>query len=206
MERNNFIRQANITLKISKNANKFVANNNTIVLAMTGNSYFPNLATKVMQFETVNKLLEKTEAAFNSTPQRATKQERNNVFQLVVKILRAIGRGVQDVADDDIVNAEAIIKSAGFTVRKSGSRNIPYNTAKDGDEEGSVVLKGDGPGAHDWRMSIDNKEWYYLPSSKKSTKIIRNLVSGTLYYFQNCKALARDEKGEWSPSIKFRIQ
>ena len=206
MVRKTFIKQANVALNIPDDVNEFVANNNTIVLCVTGNPYFPNLATKITTLGTNNKLLEETEAAFNSTPQRASKEERDNIYQIVIRNLRAIGRGVQDVADDDIVNAEAIIKSAGLDVRGTGGRTKVYNTAKNGNTEGSVVLKADGPGQHDWRVRTDDTDWAFLDSSRGLIKIVPNLVSGTLYYFQNCKSLPNDEKGEWSPSIKIRIQ
>lgn len=201
-----FIRQANVALNIPDDVNEVVASNNAIIIALEGNPLFPELALKVTELRTSNKLLEATEASFNSMPQKATKNERDDVLLLVIKNLRAIGRGVQELADADVTHAATIITSAGLAVKKSAGRTKVVNTAEDGDEDGSVVLTGQASGPHDWRISTDELNWSYLPSSLMAKTIVRNLVSGTVYYFQNRRMLANSERGEWSASIKIRIQ
>lgn len=206
MAKKPFIRQANVALNIPKDVNKVVAYNNSIIMAMEGNPLYQELAPKVTELKTNNKLLEETIASFNSIPQKATKNERDDALQLVIKNLRSIGRGVQEIADADVIHAETIIAGAGLKVRGSSYRPVIYNTAEDGDEEGSVILTGQASGPHDWQISKDEINWLYLPSSLMSKTIERNLVSGTVYYFQNRRMLAKGKKGEWSASIKIRIQ
>jgi hypothetical protein len=93
-----------------------------------------------------------------------------------------------------------------MSIKKTASHGKQLNTAKDGMEEGSVILTGEGAGPHEWRMSYDEKEWTYLSASWSAKTTVTGIVSGTLCFFQNRMILTNDEKSEWSQSVRIRVK
>ena len=93
-----------------------------------------------------------------------------------------------------------------MSTKKATIAGKPKNTAKDGIEEGSVILGAEGSGAHEWRMSTDGTTWALLPASFTAKTSVSNLTPGTVYYFQNRRMLTNGEKTEWCQSVKIRVK
>lgn len=110
------------------------------------------------------------------------------------------------MADADPANAEAIINSSAMSVKKRRSHGPQQNSAENGNGDGIVHLTAEGPGPHEWRMSSDGNQWTPLPASMTTKTTVSELASGGVYYFQNRRMLTRDEKSEWSQSVKIRVK
>jgi hypothetical protein len=90
--------------------------------------------------------------------------------------------------------------------KKDRGRTPQLNIAKDGTEEGTVWLVGEGSGPHEWRISTDEKTWINLPSTRGAKTLVTDLISGQVYYFQNRLIVSGTEKDEWRQSVKFRVK
>lgn len=177
-----------------------------IYMAMFENPHFTASAAKVTKLNIDIGALDAAETGCKTSPPIKTVQERNAALEKVKADLRSLRNDVQEVADADPANAEAIIASSGMSQKDQAIHGKQQNTAKDGVEPGSVDLAAEGAGAHEWRMSTDEKAWIALPSTLTTKTTVPNLTSGTEYYFQNRRMLRNNEKTEWSQSVKFRIR
>jgi len=93
-----------------------------------------------------------------------------------------------------------------MSVKNPASHEKQQNAAEVGVEDGTLVLTGEGAGAHEWRVSTDEIVWTYITPSYTSKTIATDLISNTYYYCQNKKMLRNNKKGEWSQSIKIRTR
>jgi len=184
----------------------FIVYAKAIASAMFGNSYFTASAAKVERLKEDIAELDDAETGCKRNPPTYTIQQRNAALELVKADLRSLRNDVQEVANADPANAEAIIASSGMSIKGKSFHGKKQNTAKDGIESGSVELTAEGPGFHDWRMSTDGINWILLPSSSKSSTTAKDLTPGTIYYFQNRKVFPGNEKGEWSQSIAIMVR
>ena len=128
----------------------------------------------------------------------------NAALEKVKADLRSLRNDVQERADADPANAEAIIASSGMSAKFQGHHGKQQNTAKESVDQGSVDLTGEGAGAHEWRISTDEINWTLLPASLVAKTTVPDLTPGTVYSFQNRRMLPNNEKSEWSQSVKIR--
>jgi len=150
--------------------------------------------------------LDAAETGCRTTPPTVSVDARNVAMQLVMTDLRSLRNDVQTIADANPTKAEEIITSASMSIKKSTSHGKPQNTAKNGVEEGSVNLNAEGAGPHEWRMSLDEIMWTALPASITAKITVSSLTLGTVYYFQNRRMFAKNEKTEWSQSVKIMVR
>jgi len=198
------IKRIIVVLNFPKVISNFIVYAKAIAKAMDGNPRFTAQAVKVTKLKNDITALDVAETAFSTVPPTITIEERDQALKLVKADLRSLCRDVQSIADADIENAPAIVASAGMSIKRDSTHKTPKNTAADGAEEGSVDLKGEGAGPHDWRMSTDDKNWTLLSGIRGSRTTVFGLTSGTVYYFQNRRMLPHDVKTDWTPSVKFR--
>lgn len=199
-------KQATATLNFPKTNTGFIRTAQCVGSGMQGNPYFPDSAEQVTKLNANVKVLDdlERECAINSLPK--VTQARDDAKLIVKNDLRDLRLDVQKVANKNPLIAETIIKSAGMSVKMTTLRGKQQNTAEDGIEEGSVNLTAEGAGAHEWRYSLDGKEWMLLPSSFTSKTTVKGLTPGVLYLFQNRRMLTNDEVTEWSQSIQHRVR
>lgn len=205
MNENILIKQAIVALNFPSIMGEFLVYSKTIGLCMEGNSYFTSLVAKVAKLIADNAILDEVETAFNTVPPRVTVKVRNAALRVVKKDLRSLGLEVQLIANEDPENAEIIITSAGFSVKRRTGHTRKQNTVINGSVEGSVNLIGVGPGPHEWRMSTNGIDWTFGSASGNSTSTVYNLVSGTVYFFQNQQILTYNRRSPWSQSVKIRV-
>jgi hypothetical protein len=184
----------------------FIVFAKTIYKAMYNNSNFTGSATRVATLNTDIIALDTAETNCNSVPPSGTVATRNAALETVKADIRFLRNDVQTASDANPAKAETIIISAGMAVKKSTTHGKQQNTAKDGTEEGTVILTAEGPGPHEWRESTDEKTWALLPSGMTSKTTVAQLTSGTVYFFQNRQMLTNGEKSEWSQSVKIRVK
>jgi hypothetical protein len=177
-----------------------------ILKAMTGNSNFTSSAARVTQLGTDITALDAAELALNAEPPTGTVAARNAAWEVVKNDLRILRNDVQTAADLKPAQSEAIIKSAGMQVKKSGSRDKRKDEVKDGIEEGSVFITGKGSGAHQWQQSTDGGETQTeLNPTTKGNTTVTGLESGKKYWFRNRQIKPKGEYGPWSPWLSIRV-
>lgn len=183
----------------------FIVYAKTIYAAMFENPHFTASAAKVTKLNTDIAVLDAAETGCKTTPPTKTVEERNVALEKVKADLRSLRNDVQEAADADPANAEAIIANAGMSLKDQAHHGKQQNTAKDGVEQGSVDLTAEGAGAHEWRISTDELNWTLLPASLTAKTTVTDLTPGSVYYFQNRRMLPNNEKSEWSQSVKIRV-
>lgn len=206
MNERTLIKQAIASLNFPTPVNDFIICAHAIGTSMDGNPYFTASASNVTQLKAHTKTLDDLETDCKTNPLPKTTKARDAARKVVENALRNLRLEVQKVANNDLLNAETIIKSAGMSVKNPTLRGKQQNTAEDGIEEGSVDLTAEGTGPHEWRKSTDDKAWELLPSSRTSKTTVRDLAPGEVYFFQNRRMLTNDEKTEWSQSVKLRVR
>ena len=206
MNERTLIKQATATLNLPTPVSDFINCAYAIGSSMDGNPNFPASAATVTQLKADTKILDDLETECKVNPLPKTTKARDVARKVVENDLRNLRLEVQKVANVNMLNAEAIIKSAGMSVKNPTLRGKQQNTADDGIEEGTVDLTAEGPGPHEWRKSTDGNSWMLLPSSRTSKTTVSDLTAGEVYYFQNRRMLTNDEKTEWSQSIRMRVR
>lgn len=202
----NLMKRVTVALNFPTVISSFIVFVNAIILAMEHNAYFASLVPKITQLSSDLKILENLEAACNTKPPTASVSARNAALLMVQNELRTLRNDVQNIADADPGNAQAIIESSGMSVKKPITHSGRQNTAEDGVDEGSVDLTAEGAGVHEWRMSTDDETWTLLPASFTSKTTVKELTTGLVYYFQNRRIQPNHEKSEWSQSVKIRVR
>ena len=174
--------------------------------AMVASSYFESSVAKLASLEADLQVLEAAETGCNTTPPTSSVEARDVAKEQVIGILRSLRGDVQVAVDADPINGLAIIASAAMDAKRDSSRTPQQNIAKDGSEEGSVLLTSDGKGPHEWRISTNDREWTLLSSTLSAKNEVEGLIPGQVYYFQNRPILANGEVSEWTQSVKFRVR
>jgi hypothetical protein len=112
---------------------------------------------------------------------------------------------VQLKADGNLANAETIILSAGYSVRKAKTRQKQQNDAQNTEIVGTVLLTADVAGHHEWQMSKDTVSITNLPATTTSHTHVQNLIPGDIWYFRNHKVNTKKATYNWSPWVKLMI-
>jgi hypothetical protein len=178
----------------------------SIEKAMTGNAYFTSSAARLTALGKSIDDLVKAETAFNTKPPSVSREVRDAAKMAVKGDLRKLRSDVQDAVDANPTIALEIIASASMDAKRKAHRDKRQNDAVNGEEEGSVWLTAEGAGPHEWRMSMDQKEWTMLPPTRTSQTIVEDLTPGAIYYFQNRPIRSGNLTAEWSQVIKLRIR
>jgi hypothetical protein len=169
---------------------------------MTDNAALPSPTVPLDTFDADIDGLETSEAAVLQRT-KGNKEARDANYATVVQDLRHLCSYVQYVADVDPGNAEAIIESAGFYVKRIGSRSKGDLAATQGVVSGEAHVVAKAPArraAYDWQYSIDGKTWLDAPSTLGGTTDIRGLTPGLRYAFRY-RALTKAGVGDWSQVV-----
>ena len=206
MKMKTILKRVTVALNIPTAVSNLIVFARAILLAMLNNPRFVAAASTLIDLGANIKVLEDAESACKTKPPTESIANRNKAKEAVKANLRALRLIVQQAVDNDPENAISIITSANMSVKNESSHGKQQNTAEVGIEIGTINLTAEGEGAHEWRMSTDDKTWIPLSASHDSKTIASDLESGTIYYFQNHRILPRNEKWEWSQSIKIRTR
>jgi len=200
------VKRVTVALNFPLKNNDFILLAKAIYKAMINNPTFTASTAKITLLNTDILVLDAAQIACSTTPPTSSVDARNVAMEIVKNDLRSLRNDVQVLVDVNPTKAEAIITSAGMSIKKANTHSNPRNTANDGVEEGRVELIGQGAGVHEWRMSVDDIEWTALPASMTRKTNVLNLTPGNVYYFQNRRMLRHDERTEWSQSVKIRVR
>jgi hypothetical protein len=179
-----------------------------IVTALTGNANFPNPTPTLAAITAAIAALDTAETA-TKTRAKGTVPVRNAARTTLIADLHAIKSYVQQIADANVDNAEAIITSAGMAVRKPSTRTKAPFAAKAGDVSGTVKLAAKAAAqraSYDWEWSSDGgKTWTQVPSTLQAKTTISGLPVATTVLFR-FRFVVKAGEGDWSQPLSFVVK
>jgi hypothetical protein len=195
-------------LKLSRRTKNLITFAQSVASAMTGNASFPSPTPTLATFQADIEALNTAETAVLARTKGAT-QQRNAKLATVHADLETLRTYVQGIADAALpTNAEAIIESAGMTVRKVTLHDKAALAVKQGSVSGTVNLEVKAAAkraAYGWQYSTDQKTWTSLPSTLQAKTSVSGLTAGTTYYFR-AQALTASGEGDWGQVVSFLVK
>ena len=195
-------------LKLSPKIKEVITFGQNVLTAMTNNPSFPNPNPPLAKFQADLSALSAAEGAAVNRAKGAV-ETRNAKFAVVRTDLENLKTYVQSVADTvSPSSAEALIETAGMTVRKVALHDKPVLAAKQGSFSGSVNLAAKAvakSATYFWQYSADDKTWTSLPMTTKAKTGLSGLTSGTTYYFR-FQTFSRAGLSDWSQVVSFLVK
>jgi hypothetical protein len=177
------------------------------VAAMTNNPHFPSSNPPLATLNTSIAALDAAETA-TKTRAKGTVAARNAARAQLVSDLHALKAYVQQVADANPDQAEAIIASAGMQVRRSTSRAKPTFAVRQGKISGSVKLEARAVAlraSYEWEWSIDGgKTWTTAPPTLQAKTAISGLPAGTTVQFRY-RSVTKTGAADWSQATSLLV-
>jgi hypothetical protein len=179
-----------------------------IVSAMSGNALLPNpnpsLATVTTEIDGLNSAETDTK-----TRAKGTVEVRNEKRATVVTSLHQLKGFVQQVSDANPAQAEAIITSAGMSVKKAAVRNKTDFAARPGPTSGTVHLIAKAAthrASYEWQWSADGgKTWQQAPSTLQSRTTLLALPLSVTCQFR-FRPVTKTGEGDWSQVISLLVK
>jgi hypothetical protein len=178
----------------------------TVIAAMTSNPHFPSPNPTLAAITTAFDELDTAETVAK-TRAKGTAQARNLKLKQAKNLMLQAKGYVQQVADANPDQAEAIIESAGMSVRKKVPRQKQGNEVRQG-VSGAVELYAvvaSLAAAYEWQMSGDGKSWTNLTTTSRSRTSVTGLTPGQVTFFRN-RPVLRKGSADWSQPISLLIK
>jgi hypothetical protein len=167
---------------------------------LTNNPHFPLPDPTITAFGTALTNYSASETAAQ-TRAKGTIAKRNADKVVFVGALHAVKARVQQVADANPDQAEAIITSTGLSVKRTAARQKQTFVVKSGATSGTVhvVAKAAAPrAAYEWQYSVDGgKTWVQVPNTLQAKTTIIGLPVATTVEFRY-RATTKTGMGDWS--------
>lgn len=167
---------------------------------VTNNPHFPLPDPAITTFgDSLGKYSVAETAA--QTRAKGTVAARNAAKVVFVGALHALKARVQQVADANPDQAEAIITSTTLSVKKQPTRQKQTFVAKYGTVSGAVLVlaKTAGPRAcYEWQYSVDGgKTWTQAPNTMQAKTTVLGLPVATVVEFRY-RTTTKAGQGDWS--------
>ena len=196
-------------LKLPRPVPAFITFAQSVVTAMTNNTYFSSPTPPLSTVSAAITALQSAEAAALSRLKGAV-TARNDKKAVLVALLQTLRTYVQDTADADAENSAAIIQSAGLPVKKVPAHKTRVFVAEQGPLTGSVKIVAPSAGprsCYDWQYSSDGgKTWVDAPSTIKSKTTLENLTSGATVLFRYRTITPKGGQGDWSQAVALLVK
>jgi hypothetical protein len=171
----------------------------------------PNFPLPNQSITTFNDALTKYDAAETAAQTRAkgTVAVRNAAKVVWVSALHVIKAMVQQKADADPENAEAIITSVGFAVKKVTTRQKQAFAATYGATSGTALVSAKAVArraSYEWQYSVDGgKTWVDVANTLKAKTTIAGLPVAVVVEFRY-RATTTAGMGDWSAPTSLLIK
>jgi hypothetical protein len=179
-----------------------------ILIAMTGNTHFPNPTPTLATVDSAVSDLEKAEATAQSRVKGAT-ETRNAKRAALLLLVDALASYVQTIADADPGNGAAIIQSAGMGVRKTTVHGKRVFGVIQGSLSGSVKVVAPSAArraSYDWQWSTDGgKTWQLAASTLQAKTSLTGFAAGSTVSFRY-RVTTKTGEAEWSQPIAFLVK
>jgi hypothetical protein len=196
-----------VATKLPKPVPALIKMTQAFLAALTNNPHFPTLAPQLSTLSASLATLVAAEAA-TQTRAKGTVAARNAALTQLLSELHALKADVQQVADANPELAEAVITSAGMTVRKPTSRAKPPFVARQGATSGSVKLAARAAAlraSYEWEWSVDGgKTWTLAPPTLQASTTISGLPVGTTVQFRY-RAVTKTGAADWSQATSLLV-
>jgi hypothetical protein len=196
-----------VASKLPKNVPALVKTLQSIISAMTGNAHFANPNPALAALTASVAALVTAETATQSRA-KGTVPARNAALAQVLSDFQVLKAQVQQVADTNPEQAEAIIASAGMSVRKSTTRAKPTFAARQGTTSGSVKLAARAAAlraSYEWEWSGDGgKTWTPVPPTLQARTSITGLPVGTTVQFRY-RSVTKTGASDWSQATSLLV-
>lgn len=200
------VRRIKAVMNSPRGIPQFIAKAKNIVMMMMNNPNFPPpFPSDTPSLNTVSADILALEDAESLalTKAKGTADARDVKKETVMRHLRALMRYVQGVADNDIENAEAIIFSAGFDVKRFTLPVKPALAALNGKVSGTILLRAKATArraSYEWQMSADKINWTLLPVTLSAKTEVNGLARGAAVYFR-FRAVTKNGEASWSQVV-----
>jgi hypothetical protein len=160
---------------------RFISRARSIVLSMTGNTWFPSPTPPIATLEAALEALAAAEAAtYGAGPEQTTiRDAKRDALKLLLEELR---NQVQSVANANPEHAVAIIVGAGMHVKDRRTPGLLGFRLRDGRVSGEVDALTDAAGnraSYEWAFSLDGGiTWMAWETTTKARTTIRGLPPG----------------------------
>jgi cell pole-organizing protein PopZ len=195
-------------LKLPKPAKKVSVLARSIVSAMTTNqTSFPSPSPSLATVTADIAALEAADAVVLSRTKGA-RQERDVKLAIVQKELIRLKAYAQEIADQNPTDAEAIIETAGMSVKKPSIRDRALFEVVDGPVSGSVrlIVKSAGDrAAYEWQSSLDRSTWKREKVTLQASTLVSGLAAGITQYFR-ARAQTKGGEGAWSDVVSLVVR
>jgi hypothetical protein len=197
-----------VVLKLSPRLKNVITFAQNVASALTNNAHFPSPNPPLATFQADVAALNTAETAVLSRTKGAV-ETRNAKLAIVRTDLENLKTYVQSVAAQATPSdAEAIIESAGLTIRKVTLHDKPALAAKQGSVTGTVNLAAKAVAkraAYNWEYSTDQKTWTTVPQTLQAKTGIAGLTAGTQYFFR-FQPVTSAGVGNWSQVVAFIVK
>jgi hypothetical protein len=195
-------------LKLSTRVKNVIGFAQSVASALTNNAHFPSPNPPLATFQADVAALNTAETAVLSRMKGAV-ETRNAKLAIVRTDLENLKTYVQSVAAQATPSdVDAIIQSAGLTIRKVTLHDKPALAAKQGSVTGSVNLLAKATAkraAYNWQYSTDQKTWTSLPQTIQSKAGVSGLTAGTMYYFR-MQSVTKEGVADWSQVVTLMVK
>jgi len=196
-----------IALYLPKSVPLLIVFGRHIVLALTGNTWLPSPSPALSAVTSDIDALEAAEVAARQRTKGAA-AARDLEQKVVEEDLLALKAYVQQVANQHPDQAEAIVTSAGMTLRRSGRARKPVLAASMGPSPDEVTLRAKARGrgaAYEWQSSSDGgKSWTNLGITTQASLRVPGLTVGTTYLFR-FRATVKATTSDWSDAVSLAV-
>ncbi|APR79918.1 Hypothetical protein A7982_05265 [Minicystis rosea] len=195
-----------VVLRLPVQMGKFLFHAKAVLVAVKDNPRFPDAGPLVVP---LGEGIVRLEEALHGTT-----AERSAAREAVRDALVHLGDHVQSVAEKaagtvDLSAVRALVESAGMDLRKISTHPKATFAAKYGPVAGSVDLTAPHSPArdsHEWEMSIDQRTWMTLPSTRQAKTRVEGLPMGTAHHFRH-RFLTKDGHTAWSdPTVTIIVK
>jgi hypothetical protein len=195
-------------LKLSPRVKNIITFAQNVASALTNNPHLPSPTPSLATFQADVAALNTAETAVLSRSKGAV-ETRNAKLAVVRTDLENLKVYVQSVAAvASTSDADAIIESAGLTIRTVTPHDKPALAAKQGSVSGTVNLAAKAAAkraAYSWQYSTDQKTWTTLPQTLSAKTGISGMTAGTQYYFR-AQAVTSAGVGDWSQVVTMMVK
>jgi hypothetical protein len=176
-----------------------------VLKGMTGSNNFPSATQAIAAAASGLDKLQTLAAAPKTPDATAAVQKQLRACRGLFDVLKGI---VQQSADADVANAEAIIKSASMGVKKRPAPKVKAELeAKYGKVSGMALLvaKSFGRASYLWQMSTDGSNWSTLPTTLRANTAVQGLTPGVKYFFR-LKVTTKNGERDWTQTVSLLMK
>lgn len=195
-------RKAIAVLKLPRGINNEIVYLRDIYDKMSADSLYSGSAAKLALFTTEIKDFFDVQTAFKAKPPTKTKQNRDDAQDKAELRAHSLQRDVQELADANPADAEAIITGANMSIKIIKVRTPQQNSYEWGDEPGTLIFYAEGEGTHEWQSSEDGENWRNDGATGIAKKTYPSELASKVRYCRNRRIMTRGRYGPWSNPVE----